>query len=477
MRLIRFVRTLRSRAISRITFAAVIRVWPEIPGERVVLVATLVNTTVGFALNLVTLWFVVWLVSPGLLGSTAAGMESLAQTIPATIVALFVFTLGALVGIAQLSINAYGHRAALMLVEDPVVAVSVIRPLVLAVAALLLAGQVPDSGAPDELVTSGFSALALLTIIVIVRSVGLLGATLLRYTAPLTFSEMVVSDVQDHLSIGAVRLVRWKVPMFEEMAKLAIRRGDSAALGSALQGLSGVVDAYVVATAVCPEARGMPFDDIDQPYAMYGWLGQDLREVLVRIGEDTLRQSAPSEDSDHAVDRLEAATVSMLEVHLFVEAKTLINGLIALGCTTHQVGSNYVNVMVRPAPALARIVLKASAVGSPHLAAYALAGWALLMAYLDGHFGTPDQPLGKHPNWLPGLLAMGSAPPWDEAAQMIASPKWQTRWANQIKLGPDFVLLLLTFAQQTHDMLTAGQPPPDLPSMDEICEMVDLMPT
>jgi hypothetical protein len=114
--------------------------------------------------------------------------------------------------------------------------------------------------------------------------VGLLGATLLRYTAPLSFSDLVVEDVESHLEIGAVSLVRWKVPMFEEMAKLAIRRGDSAAVSAALQGMGGITSAYVRASSVNPAARGMPFPNDDPPYTFFAWLGDDLRETLARIG-------------------------------------------------------------------------------------------------------------------------------------------------------------------------------------------------
>ncbi len=398
-------------------------------------------------------------------------MQSLAQAIPATIVALFVFTLGALVGIAQLSINAYGHRAALMLIEDHAVAVSVIRPLVLAVVALLLAGQIPDSGDPPEAVTAGFATLALLTVFVIVQSVGLLGATLLRYTAPLTFSDLVVEEVQPHLEVGAVTLVRWKVPMFEEMAKLAIRRGDSAAVGAALQGLGGIVRAYVEASAVCPEARGMPFENDDPPLILYGWLGEDLREALARLGEDTLRQGAPSEDSDHTVDRMEEAARRFLLAGLLPEAKRMVTGLIALSCTTHQVGSGYINQMVRPAAGLARLVPLCARCNAPHVAAYSLAGWALAVSYVDEHFSGPDEPLGRHPNWGPGLWTFGVDPPWAGAAEIIQSVDWQRKWANQMHDGYEFVLLLLALAHQSHQVVHSGGELPTLPTLNELSEL------
>lgn len=447
------------------------RIWRSIPAERITLVARFFNVAVNFALNAAVIWLVIWLAVPGLLGTSAAGMGTLAQAIPATIVALFVFTLGALVGIAQLSINAYGQRAALMLVEDYAVAVTVIRPLILAVASLVLAGQIPDTGFPSEAVTAGFATLALLTVGVIVQSVALLGGTLLRYTAPLAFSNLVVDDVEDHLAIGFVQLVRWKVPMFDEMAKLAIRRGDSAAVAAALQGMRNMAHAYAEASSVSPRSRGMPFEADDPPFAMYGWLGEDLRESLFRIGEDTLRQGAASEDSDHTVESIEEAARVFILHGLLPEAKRLIEGLIGLGCTTHQVGAGYINQMVRPAPCLIRLMNLCTQCGAAHLAAYSLAGWALVVSYADEHFGGPDQPLGRHPNWHPGIRNMGTTPPWDEAGALLDTAAWREKWSNQMNWGAGFVAFMLAMAKQIHPIVKAGGQPPPMPTPDELAAM------
>lgn len=448
----------------------VTRLWPSIPAERITLVSRFFNVAVNFMLNGVMLWLVIWLLIPRMLGTSAAGMGTLAQAIPATIVALFVFTLGALVGIAQLSINAYGQRAALMLVEDHAVAVTVIRPLILAVFSLVLAGQIPDIGIPSEAVTAGFATLAILTVGIIVQSVALLGGTLLRYTAPITFSDLVVEDVPGHLSVGAVSLVRWKVPMFEEMAKLAIRRGDSAAVTASLQGLRRIAEAYTTAygSGEAPEVRGMPFPEADPPLTMYGWLGHDLQESLTRIGEDALRQGAPTADSDHTVDSIEDATGGFIRAGLLPEAKRLIEGLILLGCTSHQVGSGYVNQIVRPAPSLVRVMKLSQAYGARYLAAYALTGWALVISYADEHFGGPDQPLGRHPNWWPGLRTMGDAPPFDAAGAILDGAEWQQKWANQMNWSVAFVAFMLAVAKESHPLAISGAPPPPMPTPNEV---------
>ena len=86
--------------------------------------------------------------------SSTTGLQTLFQVIPAVIVAVFVLMLGSVLLIAQQLVSAYGTRAPLLLPFDVALVMLIAKPLVVTVAALVLAGQLPDVGAPSESVTA-----------------------------------------------------------------------------------------------------------------------------------------------------------------------------------------------------------------------------------------------------------------------------------------------------------------------------------
>jgi ABC-type transport system involved in multi-copper enzyme maturation permease subunit len=119
------------------------------------------HVAVATVVNGLILWCAFWLFAPDLLVGSTAGMQTLAEAIPALIVALFIFVLGAVFAVAQVTINSYGQRGVLVLVEDVLFVTPVVRLLVLAVAALLLGALIPDdTPAPAPWLTAGFSAAA-----------------------------------------------------------------------------------------------------------------------------------------------------------------------------------------------------------------------------------------------------------------------------------------------------------------------------
>ncbi|UUY02189.1 hypothetical protein LRS13_15880 [Svornostia abyssi] len=108
-----------------------------------------------FVLAWVVVWALTWELAPTWLLASRTGLQTLLQVIPATVVAVLVLVLGSLFVMAQVTTTLWGSRAPLMLTLDFEVHTMVARPLVLAVASILLAGQVPDTGEPTALVTAG----------------------------------------------------------------------------------------------------------------------------------------------------------------------------------------------------------------------------------------------------------------------------------------------------------------------------------
>ena len=83
--------------------------------------------------------------------------------IPAAVIALLVLILGSILVVAQQTMTAYGTRAALMLAGDTRAQGSIARALLISVAAVLLAGQLPEHGRPAPSITAGAATLALAT--------------------------------------------------------------------------------------------------------------------------------------------------------------------------------------------------------------------------------------------------------------------------------------------------------------------------
>src|SRR4029077_13355969 len=115
-----------------------------------------------------------------------------------------------------------------------------------------------------------------------------------------------------------------------------------------------------------------------------------------------------------------------------------------------------VNLLVRPAGCLARLENHCEAVGQDYLAAYALAGWALLMSYFDGHIAGLHEPMGSHPLWTPSIRNFGDAPPWKRAHAFVDDSTWRGTWANRVKVGFDFVHQHLTDAKEHHGAHRSG---------------------
>jgi hypothetical protein len=425
----------------------------------------------GFIINWALVWgLFVWLI-PDLFVGSINGLTVLFQVLPPTIVAVYVLVLGSLFVVTQIMVQTYGQRSTLLLTEDPFVIQTVLRPLLIAVAALLLAGQVPDAGSPSNTLTAAAETLAVATIFTSLRTAYLLVVVAIRYTAPISVASRATENVDAYLAVAETGQVRWRISMLEEVAKLALRRGDSAALGAALQGILRFVTSYVEAAIHNPAARGHLLQEDGIEFALYGWGGEDAAQALQRIGDDAFRQQAPSSDTDAPVTTLEHAAQYAVHHGLLFESERMTRALMMLGCSAHQVTAGFENLLSRPTGSLARLEAAYENAGATYFAAYALAGWMLCVSYFDGHIvNRPDEPLGQHPLWDSSIASFGPHPPWMAASEIIKSTRWQQNWANQIKVDLNFVLIHIGLAQVDYNMPAANRPGQTHPSYNQIMQ-------
>jgi hypothetical protein len=99
-------------------------------------------------------WLIQWWLAPTWLVGSRSGLSTLLQALPGAIVALLALIFASFYVLGQQSANVYGSRAVAVLIVDPAVFYLLARALLLAIASLLLGGQVPDIGDPSTAVTS-----------------------------------------------------------------------------------------------------------------------------------------------------------------------------------------------------------------------------------------------------------------------------------------------------------------------------------
>jgi hypothetical protein len=140
-----------------------------------------------------------------------------------------------------------------------------------------------------------------------------------------------------------------------------------------------------------------------------------------------LRTDAVEHDLNAVADTLERVTVAAVKAHQVVEARALIQALVRVGVSSHQVRPQTVNLWPQSAPTLGRVERVAEEERQVDVAADALAAWALVVAYPVYHFGHP------HPSYFSSVEQLGDAPPWNAARQVIESDDFQRSWANKLE--------------------------------------------
>jgi hypothetical protein len=386
--------------------------------------------------------FIWWLAPTWFVGSRV-GLQTALQVLPAVIVAVFVLILGSVAVVAQMASSTWGTRAPVLLTIDDHFQQAVIRPVLLLVAVLLLAGQVPDEPAdPSSLVTSLVAALALATLVLMYHATTI-PVWVIQTVAPRSFPLLVVQDVDRELDDGKTGLVVLRGGLLSEMLKLSIKREDSTSVQGTLGAMLDLQEVYLRALPEQPNiAEHRPEDGPSRPH----WLSDELRSGLVGAAEQAMRDWAPANDVNQIVRVLGAVARNFIEAAQLEDAKRCINGIIGLGTSAHQVTpTGVVNWHGPPAELLADLEAAAEEQGADELAAWTLAGWALAVAYPTYHFGHQT-----HPLWDSCIARLGDAPPWDEAEHVLRSLEWIRIWGNPQYLGPEPVVSELRRAERDH---------------------------
>lgn len=399
-----------------------------------------------FSIRYVVFWSIVWVaiwqLAPTVLVGSRAGLQTLFQMLPATIVAVLVLVLGSVFVIAQLATTTWGTRTPVMISLDERIVETIARPLLLLVGCLLLSGQVPDSGEPAAALTAAVAVLVAATIRMLIVAAMVAPAIVQTYTAPRSFPQLVVEDLDREYEGRQLELVVFRGPMLGEMLKLTLRRGDSVATRSTLEAIADFQAVYLRFRAVDPAIRDYV---IDNGSTRSGWLAEDLTLGLVAAGEEGLRLGGVAGDLNMIARVLAALADEFDAAGDADDAIECIEALTMLSTAHAQVSATATNVFSEPVGQLAWLEAEAERRDSGPVATRALTNWTLGASYARYHLGA-----GQHPLQPRSIRAFGLAPPWLDALALIFDSEWQREWSNMLPDDPRWLVEEIQTAARDH---------------------------
>jgi hypothetical protein len=357
-------------------------------------------------------WVVQWQLAPTWIVGSASGLQTLFQAIPAIIVAIFALVFGSLFLIAQQVASAWGPRSVPLLLSDRKVRFILVAALLLAVAGLLLTGQVPRnlSAIPPKTVTAGAATVALATVLFILAATFALNSLLRDYTSPVEFKSRLLAEADKADWQEPDGLVR----NFRQALRFAARRGDSRDFHVIADGILELLEVQLKRAA----------HDANTEQSIE-FVAKEINSALVRGGEDALRARALWRDLNRIVTTFDKAIDACLDAKRFAEARILVEGLVELGCFARQIdeGDALRDWFLKPAQALSHLEARAeSSCGARCVAAAALAGWAIVTAKL----AVVD--VEQSEAFQLGIRAIGREPPWEDASKLVRSGSLNPRW-------------------------------------------------
>jgi len=387
-------------------------------------------------------WLGTWLLISRWLVSTTGGFQLLLEVVPTVVVAVLVFVLGSLLIIMQQTTSAYSTRASLVVISHSAVPIVVIQPLLILIASLILSGQIPDLGPPNEAVSALAGTIALATIWMIIGSATRIPLLMAKFTAPKNFSTIVLHNVEEDLNRGSTDQLVYRVGLLGQMLTRGIRNNDFPTVNAAIHGLRQFQDAYFDAASGNQEARVHAYEYDDEETV--GWLGKEMEYALVPAGEAAL-----STDAEHIVGHI-ATTLRDFGIRAGregypEEVDAVGEGLAHLATSVLQVRAHgLIQVFTEPVACLARIENACEQGELTDQAANTLAFWSLTSSYCETQLE-----MGRHPLWQQSVELMGPNPPFAQAEQMIMSEDFQI-WANKMPGGNGPVVNNLRRAQRAH---------------------------
>lgn len=428
------------------TGAWVLIAFPRLNASSGGVLARLVLSVWRYALTWTAVWAALWWLGPTVLVGSRAGAETALQVLPAVIVAVLVLSLGSLFVIAQTAVSTWGTRAPVVLIEDDEVASTVTRPLVLLVAALLMAGQIPDSASPHHAVDAAIGALMLATARLIPAIATLVPAILQRYTLPRGFPQFVVARerLERELRAGELGLIVYRGPLLGEMARLALRRGDSVAYRAALEAIDQFDE--IVCNFAAADARLFGFVT-DSGANRQAWLADDLTRALVALADEALKHEVSGRDLNATSRSLAVIAARHLACGDDAGFRLCVDGLAEMATTHVQISSATTNLNSEPVGQLSWLEAEAETADERDAAAHTIAAWALGASYARFHIGVE-----QHPLYDRSIRNFGPQPPWEEALMLIVddSGGWLRQWANKTRGNEVEVIAEILAAAEDH---------------------------
>ena len=386
------------------------------------------------------LWAPTWLLS------SSSGLQTLAQSLPAALIALFALAFATLFVAVQQVTNVFSNRAPLILAGDIRVRRIVARTVTITAASLFLGGLIPDAPKPlPAYITAGGTTLLVASALLVYTYGRFSYLLVMDYSAPRSFVSHVVSPVSEMIRQNRVNtgLVLYRVPLLGQTLRYALKRDDAETLYASLEGLQMLQKQYVQATLKNPSLRSHQLSGTN---VREGWLADELYRTYVGVCEEALRLQTPEHEIDEIVDYFGDATYTFIEAHQELESKQMMTGLAQLATSSYQVMPGVTNYMTRPASTLAKAERYAEQEGQSLLASLALANWAVAISYPQVHFG-----YAYHPLFEEGVRYFGDHPPWQAAIECAKNPSWNLQWANKLQNRLDFLVSILELARDLHE--------------------------
>lgn len=381
--------------------------------------------------------------------SSRTGLQTVVQSLPAALIALFALAFATLFVAVQQVTSVFSSRAPIILASDPRVRRIVARTILITALSLILGAIIPDPSTPPKQLPSYMTAAdttLLIASALLIYTYGRFALVLIiGYSAPRSFVAHVVNPVSDMVSRNKVKsgFILFRVPLLGQTLRYALRRDDAETFYASLEGLRTIQGLYVAATLRNPSLRN---HRISADNVREHWLSDELYRTYAGTCEEALKLQSPQHEIDLLVDYFGDATLTFVRAHQGYESKQMITGLARLTTSPYQVQSSVTNNLVRPASTLAGVEQCAEQENLPELAAFALANWAVAIAFPQAHFG-----ITYHPLFEEGVRRFGPHPPWLDAIELVHDPGWTQQWVNQLQYRIDLLEEVLELARDLHE--------------------------
>jgi hypothetical protein len=362
-------------------------------------------------------WGLLRAIAPTLIVRSAAGLQSLLQVLAAAIVAIFALSLGSIFLLAQHVAAHLGQRSVTALLLERRVRFMLALALLLAVVALLVAGQVPQAQgnrtpAPSHDVTATAGTLAVMTSLFIVVSTVALGQLFETFTSTKKFRERIVADAENDPQ-GPQEL---HIKILRQALRVAAQRGDSRDIKEAVTGLDHLVREYIRRHE--PTASGA---SKHEDAASRRACADVAAGALLHGAEAAIRSGAAWRDLDEILKVLRHAVRRASRHGMLAEAEPFVDRMAELVGFSAQLDRKHpvaVGWMPRCVAALVQVERRAEKHAQTPLAVRALAGLAVAMAL------TSSEERYSQYDWS----RLGEDPPYEEARTAARQRRKEEPW-------------------------------------------------